>query len=136
MLDKASSHKDLFKIAEDILRRMPSPIGQVCGPISTGGAGSIEKNLKRFEIAIADLQNKGLNIFDQMPFENPMHRIISQKSDGKYDNSILNDFYLPIFESGMVKKLYFLPDWESSTGARWEHEQAKRLGLDVEYLNN
>lgn len=135
MLDKASSHKDLFKIAEKILKCMPSPIGQVCGPISTGGAGSIEENLKRFEVAIARLQNTGLNIFDQMPFEKPMHRIISQKIDGKYDKSILDDFYLPIFESGMVKKLYFLPDWESSTGAKWEHEQAKRLGIEIEYLS-
>lgn len=134
-LEKASSYIELFRLAEKILKRMPAPIGEVCGPISTGGAGSVDKNMEKFKAAIKELQEKGLNIFDQMPFEIPIHKILKTKNLGdKYDNSILEDFYLPIFESGMVKRLYFLPDWESSVGARWEHDQAKRLGLEVEYV--
>lgn len=74
-LETALTYKDLFTIAEDVLRKMPSPIGQVCGPISTGGAGSVEKNLKRFEKTIIELQQQGIEIFDQVPFEIPMQRI-------------------------------------------------------------
>ncbi|MCR4283894.1 MAG: DUF4406 domain-containing protein [Parcubacteria group bacterium] len=133
-LETSLTYKDLFTIAEDVLRKMPPPVGQVCGPISTGGAGSVEKNLKRFEEAIINLQQQGIEIFDQVPFEVPMQRIKNLRECGDYDNSLLYDFYLPIFESKLIHRLYFLPDWESSTGAKWEHEQALRLGLDIEYM--
>ena len=133
-LSRAETYRDLFVIAECVLRKMPPPIGQVCGPISTGGAGSVEKNLKRFEEAIASLQQRGIEIFDQVPFEVPMQRIKSQREFNNYDDLLLTDFYLPIFESKLVHKLYFLPDWQSSVGARWEHDQAQRLGLAIEYM--
>ncbi len=128
------TYKDLFGVAEGVLGKMPPPVGQVCGPISTGGAGSVEKNLKRFAEAIADLRKKGIEIFDQIPFEAPMRRIMSSRELAGYDHALLNDFYLPIFESRLVHKFYFLPDWKSSFGARWEHEQGLRLGIDIEYL--
>lgn len=135
-LEGATTYKELFVVAESVLREMPPPVGQVCGPISTGGAGSVEENLKRFERAILDLQESGIEIFDQVPFEIPMQRIKKSREGSylDYDDSLLHDFYLPIFESGLVHTLYFLSDWESSTGARWEHEQAQRLGLVVEYI--
>jgi len=65
-----------------------------------------------------------------------MHRIKSQREYDNYDELLLTDFYLPIFESRLVHKLYFLPDWESSTGASWEHKQAIRIGLEIEYIKN
>ncbi len=133
-LDRAETYRDLFIVAEQVLRKMPPPIGQVCGPISTGGAGSVEKNLKRFEVTIASLQQRGIEIFDQVPFEVPMQRIKSRREFEHYDDLLLIDFYLPIFESKLVHKLYFLPDWQSSVGARWEHDQALRLGLEIEYM--
>jgi len=54
-LEKALTYKDLFIIAEKVLKKMPPPVGQVCGPISTGGVGSIEGNLRQLEKAIVDL---------------------------------------------------------------------------------
>jgi hypothetical protein len=27
-----------------------------------------------------------------------------------------------------------MPTWETSTGAKWEHEEANRLGIKVSYL--
>jgi len=133
-LETAPTYADLFLIAKDVLERMPQPVGQVCGPISTGGAGSVEKNLKRFDDTIADLQQQGMEIFNQVPFEIPIQRFNSLRGSNTYDDRLLNDFYLPIFESRLVQKLYFLSDWESSVGAKWEHEQALRLGLEIEYI--
>lgn len=133
-LETASTYKELFNIAEAVLKRMHPPVGQVCGPISTGGAGSVQKNLKRFEKAIKNLQQQGIEIFNQIPFEIPMQRIKQSREYEHYDDLLLHDFYLPIFESKLIHTLYFLPDWKSSTGAQWEHEQASRLGLKIEYL--
>lgn len=134
-LNGVQTFSEMKEIALDILRSMPHPVSQVCGPISTGGAGSIEKNLKRFEAAIRFLEAAGLNVFDQMPFEAPMQRVKTLSVYADYPTGILEEFYLPIFESGFVKKLHFLPDWQTSFGARWEHDQAHRLGIKIEYLD-
>jgi hypothetical protein len=133
----AESYHELGKVAFDILRIMPIPISQVCGPISSGGEGSLEKNLKIFEETIKKLALRGENMFNQIPFEKPMQNI-KEKSNLPYMETglkLLNDFYLPIFRSGMVSRLYFIHGWESSFGARWEHDRAKELNIKINYLS-
>ena len=133
-IDKAESIKDLYIVASRIMNRVPEPRIQVCGPISTGGKGSINANLEVFNNKIKELQSEGFNVFDQMPFETPMHKMILKfMTKDKYMESILTDFYLPIFEGGYISELHFLPDWKSSYGANWEHEQAERLGIKIIY---
>ncbi len=135
-LNDATNITSVYKIAERILDRMPDNLVQVCGPITTGGRGSVEANLEVFNDKIKELQNSGLNVFDQMPFEDPMHRIMLdfQKTKNEYMNSILDDFYLPLFETRKIKELHFLPDWQSSKGACWEHDMAIKLGIKIHYL--
>ena len=133
-LDQAETVKQMLDIALRVLSRMPQPIGQVCGPISTGGKGSILENLVWFNETIVRLQSEGKIIFDQMPFEAPMQRIKTTLPPGEYATTLLDDFYLPIFKTGLIKKMYFMKDWESSKGARWEHEIAKELGIEITYI--
>lgn len=132
-LQEAQTYGDLLKIAFVVAKRMPQPLGQVCGPISTGGLGSIAENLRAINEAIEKLVDGDIHIFDQVPFEDPMRRI-RVSSENHYPSQLLEEFYLPLFESGLIKALYFLPDWKSSMGATWEHEQAKRLGISIVYL--
>lgn len=133
-IEKAESVKDLYEVANRIMNRVPKPRIQVCGPISTGGKGSIDVNLEVFNNRIKELQIEGFNVFNQMPFEDPMHKMMLKISKEEYMESILSDFYLPIFEGGYIDELHFLPDWQSSYGANWEHEQAKRLGIKIKYI--
>jgi hypothetical protein len=135
-LKKANSITDLFYIAEEVLKRIPKPVAQVCGPISTGGVGSLEANLNIFNQTIKDLQNKGLNIFDQMPFEEKMKEIKEKiiKSNQEYSQEIIHDFYEPLFSLGMIKTFYFIPGWESSTGANMEHDLAFKYNIEIKYL--
>ena len=134
-LEQVEDVKKMFEIGYRVLKRMPQPVGQVCGPISTGGLGSVLKNLIAFNETIIFLQADGNNIFDQMPFEEPIKRMTLGIKPGEYATFLLTDFYLPLFESGLVKKFYFMKDWQSSKGAKWEHEQAIRLGIEIKYLN-
>jgi hypothetical protein len=131
----APDFKSLFLVAEKILNKMPQPIVQVCGPIGTGGLGNVDDNLNAFNEVIKSLQEKGLNVFDQMPFEWPMQGIKFNLAAGVYPESILTDFYLPIFESGLISEFYFMPNWKTSKGANWEHDQAQKLGIKINYLN-
>jgi len=134
-IKNAKDFKELCVVAMRVLNKMPQPVASVCGPIGTGGAGNVEDNLKAFDEAIKSLQDKGLNIFDQMPFEWPMQVMKFELPKDVYPEDILTDFYLPIFESGLIKEFYFMPNWRTSKGANWEHGQAERLGIKIVYLD-
>lgn len=134
-LEKVEQVCDLFVIAERIISRMEKPLIQVCGPIGTGGLGSVEENLNVLNNKIKELQREGLNIFDQMPFEAPMQKLKKKLvPNGEYLESILTDFYHPIFRSGAITKFCFLPSWKTSKGAQWEHQQAEEYGIEIIYL--
>lgn len=133
-LKTAETISDVFRVALNVISRMPNKVGQVCGPVTSGGKGSVEENLLFLNNTIADLQEKGLDIFDQMPYEETFHRIVnSEKYNQKYGN-ILSDFYEPLFMLGKIDTFYFVPGWESSNGANWEYKKAKELGFGIKIL--
>jgi hypothetical protein len=131
------TYNDLVKIVLDILQRIPQPIGWVCGPISNGGRGSFDENLKEFTRVIIQLRKQGKNIFNQLPFESSLLRIGSYTlaHNAGEKTKLLQGFYQPIFESDLVTTLYFIPDWQSSSDATWEHAQGQRLNLKIVYLD-
>jgi len=129
---KAPSYPHLANIALEILAAMPGTIGQVCGPITSGGRGSFAANIAFFTEAIASLETQGVTVFSQMPFEDRMQEL--KVVDG-YNWPVLNEFYGPIFASGLVRRLYFLPGWENSCGSCWEREQADIFGIAVTDLD-
>ncbi|MFY9461760.1 MAG: DUF4406 domain-containing protein [Candidatus Sungiibacteriota bacterium] len=131
-IDEASTFEALRRTAFRILRRMPQPVGMVCGPITTGGV-TVEENLAALAKGIDERIRGGKNIFIQLFFEAAMHRIKNTPyyRDG---NHLLETFYQPLFKAGLIKTLYFLPNWRSSDGATWEHEQALRLNMEIAYL--
>jgi hypothetical protein len=131
MIKKAKTFTELVDVGLIILNRMNQPIVQVCGPISTGGTGSAKENLKLFSVAINFLNKNGLNVFNQLPFERAFDRIMKGYKIIGYDTPILEEFYKPIFKSGKIKRIYLLPRWEKSVGARWEYNCAKKLGIKI-----
>lgn len=135
LLESVTSFKEMFNVALIILNRMPSDLAQVCGPISTGGKGNKEDNLNFLNSEIRRLQDEGVEIFDQMPFEETIHRLFSNENLKQGHGDVLNDFYDPVFLSRKIKTMYFISGWESSKGATWEHNRAKELGLKIVYLN-
>lgn len=135
LLGQARSYGDLLVIAERVIARMPEPVAQVCGPITTGGSGSFESNLATLKEAITSLSASGVSVFDQTPFQERMQLIKDGKQAGEaYDQELLLQFYLPLFERRLIDVLYFIPGWETSVGGRWEHEEGTRLGLPIRYL--
>jgi hypothetical protein len=90
--------------------------------------------MARFRQAIETASEHGLVVFNQLPFQDAIIRISSfdENSVDSYDMAILEVFYKRVFESGYVKKTLFLPDWQSSKGARWERELVSKLGIPIE----
>lgn len=130
-LEASQSFGDLVPIACNVIKRMSPPVAIVCGPISTGGRGSIEANRHYLQAAINLAYEKGHHTFDQNPFENKLQQLKLACVHEGYCVHLLEDFYLKVFESGLIHKMYFLPDWQTSTGARWEREVGQRLGIEI-----
>ncbi|MEK7510629.1 MAG: hypothetical protein AAB582_00100 [Patescibacteria group bacterium] len=107
---------------------------QLCGPMSTGGRGHIDLNMARFRIAMEVMHEHGVQVFNQMVFQDMMIRITGFRPGmpvEEYNVQILEGFYGPVFHSGLITTAIFLPDWESSHGASWERELLKKLGVEI-----
>lgn len=129
----AKNFTELSQIGIEVLKTLPEETIVVCGPVSTGGLGSIEENLKRLNDTVHQFIENGESVFDQTPFEDVIKRLREEQKDAD-GTKTLEEFYLPIFESGYVSEMRFLHGWESSVGAKWEHELAKKFGIKITYL--
>lgn len=138
-IDAATSFKDLTPIGLGILRRMYErhagieEIGMVCGPISPrGGLGCRHKNIQRFALVIQILEEQGHVIYNQLIFEEKMFELVSA---GQPERRLLEDFYLPLFETGLIARKFFQDNWETSRGTCWELEQSRKLGIPAHLLS-
>lgn len=138
-IHKSASFNELTKVALEVILRLPQPLGQISGPISTGGKGNSEENLKEFRDLMVYLKERNFDVFDQIPFERTIRKLKDiwhrEMNDNNYCMPILEEFYRPIITSGYIKHFFFLPDWRTSYGARWEHEECLKHGLKVIYLS-
>ncbi|MDO8557723.1 MAG: hypothetical protein Q7S09_00840 [bacterium] len=128
----ARSYPELCTVAKRVLGRIGEDVCFVCGPITTGGAGSVKKNIVVLKRRITLLRKEGKNVFDQMAFEKALWRI--EKLVRGSEKDLLNGFYRPLFELGKIKTFYFVFGWETSYGAQWEYNQARRLGIRTVFL--
>ena len=140
-INEAINFQELLLVGMEVLNNTIAHHGEglveVCGPISTGGVGSREGNLEIFSDVVDRLKNDGHIIFDAVIFEKKIDRLtpLFMEEDEDYCWALLNEFYLPIFESGAIEKFFFIHGWESSTWTTWEMEQAKRLDIPFVLLS-
>lgn len=135
LLEKVASLEETADVAVSILKRMRGegkPVVQICGPMSTGGAGSFEENMARFQKAIERASENGLTVFNQIPFQTAIIRLTDYYEGSPYNTDILEVFYRRVFECGYISKALFLSDWQSSRGAVWERNLVSDLGIEIE----
>ncbi|MBI4268420.1 DUF4406 domain-containing protein [Candidatus Uhrbacteria bacterium] len=130
-IENSQTFQDLLAIALRILERMPRPLVQVSGPITTGGTGSEEANSLRIHETRKALQDSGHHVFDYMIFQESLMRLRDACCTERYCMELMEIFFRGIFESGHISKVFFLPDWESSIGARWERQVVSEQGLEI-----
>ncbi len=135
ILESIRTFDELAELAIQTLERMKqehSKIVQICGPMSTGGCGDFERNMHRFNRSIEIAVSHGVAVFNQILFQTAMIRICEWKEGDPYPTDLLDVFYRRVLSSGHITKGLFLPDWESSTGARWEWNFLSERGIAVE----
>jgi hypothetical protein len=37
-------------------------------------------------------------------------------------------------ETGLIKTVFMMPKWRESNGAKWEHELAEKIGLQIRFI--
>lgn len=134
-LESVDNFHALADLAIQTLARMKEShpeIIQICGPMSTGGLGDLQKNMERFFRAVDVAQRRGAAVFNQGLFQGAMIRICAWEKGQPYPTDLLEIFYKKVFLSGYISKGLFLPDWESSVGAKWEREILSSSGIAVE----
>jgi hypothetical protein len=134
-LESVQTFDELAELAISTLARMKCEgldIVQICGPMSTGGCGNFQKNMARFVRSIEIAHRHGINVFNQVLFQEAVIRICSWTEGEPYPMDLLEVFYAKVLQSGYITKGLFLPDWESSVGARWEREFLCKLSISVE----
>ena len=136
---QANSFAALAEIGIIKLQELGANSEIVCGPISTGGFGNAKTNFKVFNAAITRLIAEGHKIFNQMPFEGGLGRLRllweRERDNTGYCMPILTEFYGPLFETRLITLAHFIPGWESSFGAKWEHDELQKLGARIQYLS-
>jgi hypothetical protein len=133
----ADTFESLAEIGLAQLRILGPNSEIVCGPISTGGLGDAVKNFQVFNATISALTRLGYKIFNQAPYESGLGKLRQkweQAGNTGYCTPILTEFYLKLFETGLITVGHFIPGWESSFGATWEHDEMQRLGVKINYL--
>lgn len=134
VLEAAATLREVAEIALGHLYRLQSygrPIVQICGPMTTGGLGSLSANMRRFECAIAGAAGAGHLVFDQIPLQAAIIRITDHHNSTEYNVDILEVLYAPIFGSGCINTVFFIPGSETSRGATWERRKVMGLGIEV-----
>lgn len=131
------TYEDLVLHAHSQIQKLHGAAEIVCGPITTGGFGHPGYNTLLFNHAIELLILEGRPMFNQIPYEFQLARLESEwksVNGNHYCHPILTEFYQPLFDSCLFARAWFLPGWEKSTGATWEHEYLSRLGCDIKHL--
>jgi len=133
----------LVNIARYELSKFHGRAEIVCGPITSGGLGSVEKNLAVFNSAIQGLIIQGRPVFNQMPYEDALFRLQAEHErrhgrhpeDKSYNPVVLEEFYLPLFQTRGFSRAWFLPHWRTSKGATWERNTLGGLGVCIVELS-
>lgn len=133
-MSSCQTYEELHEVAFAVFSRIDGEASMICGPITSGGLGCPRENLRVFELATRLVAKHEPSLFTQLPFENAMARIRAEGRHYKGDLHLLEAFYLPLFRSRKMQKLFFLPHWETSRGTLWEHRQAEELGIRRLYI--
>ena len=130
----ARTPERVTEVMLQILRRKAKKVSLVCTPRRTGSRRSLAENQRRRDTVASLLRrNKGAVVFDHTLF---LRRIeMMRKSSGDDDRDYLRAvFHLPLLRSGWIGTIYFAFEWRRSVGARWYHDQAKKLGIEIKII--
>ncbi len=107
------------------IKTIPPPVVRVSGPLTSDGPARYQYHAGRLLAAEQILRSRGISVWSFCDVEKEIY-----EQGYAYDN-IMRYFHKPILASGLIKEVYFLPQWERSRGATKEREIAIANGIPV-----
>jgi len=133
----------LVEKAVEVLDRMPKPVRWIAGPL-TSGSRSPAENRERLHCAILRYKVRGVPTFNYLPFERRAKDILEWEagrganlSDGqslKVQERLRDEFYAPIFASGLIGELRIMPGSYASLNVQWMRGYAKAKGMHIRMI--
>lgn len=111
-LREAVSFQHLVEIAIGVLQflhlKHGTEIIQICGPMTTGGLGQQEANMQVFGLAVRRAKENGLAVFNQIPFQDAVTRIVNKQQQGKKHHKVglLHRHSRGLLSAGFLIRLY------------------------------
>ena len=148
-IENASSFEDLSKLALEILTEMAQKakrsiprkeLAMILGPMKTGGKGSFDANIKRYDFAVQEIERENLTlIFNQAHkvFQAAIEKIFDDKKNfpnGYEATTLINGYNKPLLESGLIDKIYLLPNRTDSLGTKLEFEIVLKEQIPTEEI--
>ncbi len=123
--------KEFYKnLLEKALKTIPeSGAVMVLGPMFK--IRTPEENFVLFEKAQTELKEKGIEVFNQLPFVDYILGHAPFEYGTKFEI-----FYKNLINSGKITSCYLLPDWEQSEGTKQEIEYCKEAGVPVQDISS
>jgi hypothetical protein len=122
------SEKFYTSLLQQALATIPeSGAVMVLGPMFI--INSPEENFILFEQAQTELKEKGLTVFNQLPFVDYNLKDAPFRYDLKFES-----FYKKLIQSGKIKACYLLPNWEKSEGTKTEVEYCAQAGVSTHVI--
>lgn len=104
---------------------------RVSGPLTSGGFG-YEENLRRFVLAQEKLRESGYTVFDYFEGNHDEREIVPLNLPWE---EVMKHYHNPILATGLLKTVFMMPCWQDSNGAKWEHQFATELGLEIKNIS-
>lgn len=141
-LRRATTYEHLYAVGSQVLAGMQARYGDgktvvlICGPMTTGGLGDLERNMRLFRSAINVFYGHRYATTDEVPFsqipcQDGIKTVSKFDPTAPYDERILTDFYRRLFQLQIIKRFYFLRGWQGSRGACAEMRYAKELSIET-----
>lgn len=142
MFDTLVLHKTYNVVAQDTLQFFEAhyaahkgKLVQVCGPISASENQTEKENIAQLRLTIRILSQKYV-VFNQLSAHAALQKIAVQRKRCNffidYDWAILEEYFLPIMQSGWFGTFIFSP--QKSKGTAWEEKTAPQCGIERKYL--
>jgi len=132
-IEAATSFSASAEIAKQVLNTIPLPPGciGVCDPISNKKANSLPAMSHPFSLFNHTTQlfiDAGYPVFDERPFLSKLASLketwFIKHSNEHFCKPLIEEFYLPLLETGRVTHLVLLPEWIAQYVSYWEEGYA------------
>jgi hypothetical protein len=120
-------HNWLFNKADNAMPQANTLV-YISGPISHDTPEGVQENLAVFTRAQRLLLSMGCDVYNPQHIQGPIDPLNKEAMWQYYMHFCIRA--LPECDAA-----FFLPDWQNSKGARWEHKIAELLGLKCFYAH-